>query len=206
MKEYNLADNLLHLRTNKGISQKEIAAFLGIGQAAYSKYETGQAYPKIPALIKLAKYYQTDLNNLVGFSPLSPYEKAVKHLKYVVPDIVIQKKDDGKIRCIVSRNSEHFSLKSTDIVVTEQELITCVNFADKEATRELQESYNDHFMFFFTMSMVNFRVKRYNNQAKMFDMQYSLVNEQKELEKLLKKMGTKSERKTRSDKKKDGEK
>ena len=64
-KEYCLAENLKLFRDIKGISQKEVADYLGITQAAYSKYEVGETEPKIPTLIKLAKYFETDLNQLI---------------------------------------------------------------------------------------------------------------------------------------------
>lgn len=157
-KEYNLAENLLHLRTNKGISQKEIAAYLGIKQAAYSKYEVGETEPKIPTLIKLARYYETDLNNLIGFSPLSPFEKAVKHVKYNDSDAVIRKKDN-KIVCYISRNSNGFHLKKTQLTATEQDFIECVTAADKEAVKELEEHYKDRFIMFFSSMLTLRRLK-----------------------------------------------
>ncbi len=203
MKEYSLADNLYRLRKSRGISQKEIAAYLGIKQAAYSKYETGETEPKIPTLIKLAKYYETDLNNLIGFSPLSPFEKAVKHLKHIAPDAKIKKNEDGRITCSVSRKSEMVNLKNTNLISTEEVFIKCVNFADTEAIKELQEAYNDRFIMFFTSSMTYKWIEYCGNYYG-----YKMRNEKEAVENLIKKFHIPDafiDRKTRSDKKKDGE-
>ena len=77
-KEYCLAENLKLFRDIKGISQKEVADYLGITQAAYSKYEVGETEPKIPTLIKLAKYFKTDLNQLICSNHNKEILKGVK--------------------------------------------------------------------------------------------------------------------------------
>ena len=198
MKEYNLAENLIHLRTNKGISQKEIAAYLGIKQAAYSKYEVGETEPKIPTLIKLARYYETDLNSLVGFSPLSPYEKAVKHLKYVVPNSQIKKNKDGFVTCSISRKNESMDLKNTNLISTEEDFIKCIKYADIEAIKELQQAYNDRFVIFFS-SAITYKWIEFSGSHGI-----KMRSEKEAVENLIKKLhipDSFKEHKTRSDKK-----
>ena len=198
MKEYNLAENLLHLRTNKGISQKEIAAYLGIKQAAYSKYEVGETEPKIPTLIKLARYYETDLNSLVGFFPLSHYEKAVKHLKYVVPNSQIKKNKDGFVTCSISRKNESMDLKNTNLISTEEDFIKCIKYADIEAIKELQQAYNDRFVIFFS-SAITYKWIEFSGSHG-----FKMRSEKEAVENLIKKLhipDSFKEHKTRSDKK-----
>ena len=201
MKEYNLAEHLLELRTKKKKTQKELAEFLGIKQAAYSKYEVGETEPKIPTLIKLAKYYETDLNSLVGFSPISPYEKAKNHVIYNDPNAVIRK-DGDKVVCYISRNSEGLHLNTTQLEATEQDFINCVTAADKESIKELEEHYKDRFIMFFSSMMI---LRHINKLKERGDSEF--VSKEKSFKNFMKKMSipTNDKRKARSDKK-EGEK
>lgn len=59
---------LKELRINKGISQKEIAEYLGITVAAYSLYERGNREPNITMLRKIAEYYNVSIDDILGIS------------------------------------------------------------------------------------------------------------------------------------------
>ena len=48
------------------LTQKEIADFLHIKQNTYSQYENGHRQVPIDVLIKLARYYNTSIDYLVG--------------------------------------------------------------------------------------------------------------------------------------------
>lgn len=54
------------LREDNDKTQKEIASMLGMSQTGYSKYETGENDIPTPILIKLAKYYNTSIDYLLG--------------------------------------------------------------------------------------------------------------------------------------------
>lgn len=61
------AERLRYYREKAGYNQKELAAIVGVTFAAYNKYETNDAQPKIEILVKLAHALDTDVNTLVGF-------------------------------------------------------------------------------------------------------------------------------------------
>ena len=54
------------LRDERFIPQKEIAAFLGMSQTGYSKYETGENDIPTQILLKLADFYNTSVDYLLG--------------------------------------------------------------------------------------------------------------------------------------------
>ena len=54
------------LREDKDLTQKEIAQILGMSQTGYSKYETGENDIPTAILIKLADYYHTSVDYLLG--------------------------------------------------------------------------------------------------------------------------------------------
>ena len=54
------------LRIDSDLSQKKIGEILHISQRSYSHYETGSRNIPIEMLIRLANYYDTSINYLVG--------------------------------------------------------------------------------------------------------------------------------------------
>lgn len=69
MKEINIAQTVLRKRREKGITQDELAAYIGVSKASVSKWETGQSYPDITFLPQLAAYFNISIDELVGYEP-----------------------------------------------------------------------------------------------------------------------------------------
>ena len=59
---------LRELRAEKGVTQKEVALFLGLTTKAYCFYELGKREPSIGTLIKLCDYYNVSADFLIGRS------------------------------------------------------------------------------------------------------------------------------------------
>ncbi len=55
------------LRTEKGLSQQELAEILGISQKTISGYEVGVREPNIETLIKIAIVLDTTVDDLIEF-------------------------------------------------------------------------------------------------------------------------------------------
>ena len=56
------------LRTDKDLSQKQVADVLHISQRAYADYELGNVRIPVQYLIYLAKYYNVDMNYICGIT------------------------------------------------------------------------------------------------------------------------------------------
>ena len=54
------------LREDSDLTQAQVGNFLGMSQTGYSKYETGENDIPTSILIKLAKYYNTSVDYLLG--------------------------------------------------------------------------------------------------------------------------------------------
>lgn len=63
--ELFLASNLKILRSNRKLSQEDVAGQLGMTRSSYSGYENGVAEPGIENLVKLGKFYRIPLDDLV---------------------------------------------------------------------------------------------------------------------------------------------
>ena len=57
--------SLKDLRNNKGVSQSEVARYLGISRQAYGFYETGAREASYETLLKLGEYFECSLDYLL---------------------------------------------------------------------------------------------------------------------------------------------
>ena len=55
-------EKLLALRKNKGLTQKEVAEYLGISRQAYANYETGNREPDVNTLKKLSELFNVSID------------------------------------------------------------------------------------------------------------------------------------------------
>lgn len=69
MEALNIAKNLVELRKNKGVTQEELASFIGVTKASVSKWENGQSMPDILLLPRLAAYFDVTVDSLLGYEP-----------------------------------------------------------------------------------------------------------------------------------------
>lgn len=56
------------LREDRDLTQRQVAAMLGMSQTGYSKYETGENDIPNQVLIKLAKFYDTTTDYILGLT------------------------------------------------------------------------------------------------------------------------------------------
>ena len=64
----HFSDALSKLRRDKGFSQKQAAADLGVSQALLSHYENGAREPKLEFVVKACGYYNVTADYLLGRS------------------------------------------------------------------------------------------------------------------------------------------
>jgi len=69
MKEINIAKTLIAKRKEKGITQDELANYIGVSKASVSKWETAQSYPDITFLPQLATYFNISVDELIDYAP-----------------------------------------------------------------------------------------------------------------------------------------
>lgn len=69
MKEINIARVIINKRKEKGITQEELANYIGVSSASVSKWETSQSYPDILLLPQLAAYFNISVDELIGYEP-----------------------------------------------------------------------------------------------------------------------------------------
>lgn len=60
-----LAEKLLNLRSKRGLTQEQVAKDLGLAKRSIIRYEAGDTLPRRNVLMKLAEYYEVDLDYLI---------------------------------------------------------------------------------------------------------------------------------------------
>lgn len=63
------------LREDKDLTQTQLAAMLGMSQTGYSKYETGENDIPTSILIKLANFYGTSVDYILGITDVKQQYK-----------------------------------------------------------------------------------------------------------------------------------
>ena len=67
MNQLNFSDNLTRLRREKGVTQEELATFVGVTKASVSKWETRLSMPDIMLVPALASFFDVSIDELLGY-------------------------------------------------------------------------------------------------------------------------------------------
>lgn len=69
MNTLNFSENIIRLRRKRGMTQEQLADFLGVTKASVSKWETKQSLPDLLMLPKLAAFFDVTIDQLLGYEP-----------------------------------------------------------------------------------------------------------------------------------------
>lgn len=74
-------ERIRNLREDKDLTQKQLGEFLNMSQTGYNQYETGKNDIPTKILIKLAEFYNTSVDYLLGITnEKEPYKRIKKSL------------------------------------------------------------------------------------------------------------------------------
>ena len=62
----NMYERIRALREDSDLTQTQVAEYLGMSQTGYSKYETGENSIPVDVVVKLADFYKTTTDYLLG--------------------------------------------------------------------------------------------------------------------------------------------
>ena len=78
MRHFQFSDIFTTRRKQLGVTQEQIADYIGVSRAAVSKWEKGLSYPDITLLPKLATYFNVSIDELLGYEPQLTKERIEK--------------------------------------------------------------------------------------------------------------------------------
>lgn len=73
-----IAQNLIDLRRSKNLKQSELSMEIGYSDKTISRWENGTSTPDISTLIKLAKFYDVSLEDIVNENVVEKYKEHSK--------------------------------------------------------------------------------------------------------------------------------
>ena len=79
-------NNLKYFRKKKGVTQGEVANYLGLTTTAYGHYETGRRQASSDTLAKLADYYEVTVDDLIGRGSLENVGKHPEEIPELQPE------------------------------------------------------------------------------------------------------------------------
>lgn len=71
-----LGNKIVEMRKEKNLSQEQLAEKLEVSRQTISNWENGKFYPDIDALVKISKYFNISLDNLLSYDT-----EVLKYLK-----------------------------------------------------------------------------------------------------------------------------
>lgn len=112
MKEINIAGVIINRRREKGLTQEDLANYIGVSKASVSKWETGQSYPDITFLPRLASFFNISIDDLMGYEPQMSKEDIRKLYLELSVDFTVKPFDEvlGHCREIVKKYFSCFPL------------------------------------------------------------------------------------------------
>lgn len=99
MNGMNIDKTISQLRREKGITQEELAEYIGVSKASVSKWETGHSYPDITFLPLLATFFNISIDNLVGYEPQMTKEDIRKLYLEICEDFASKPFDEIYDKC-----------------------------------------------------------------------------------------------------------
>ena len=102
-------NNLKILRKRKGVSQQDIADYLGIVRSAYGFYETGKRDPSTDILQKLSDYFEVSIDTILGREELTePFGRQIVEKPELVFEDEVMLPIVGSLRCGYGHSGEPY--------------------------------------------------------------------------------------------------
>lgn len=109
-------DVILELRTNKGLSQDELAEKIYVTRQAVSRWENGETIPNTETLKLLSKFFDVSINTLLG----SPRKLICQCCGMPLDDATLSKEPDGAFNeeyCKWCYSNGNYTYKNIDDLI-----------------------------------------------------------------------------------------
>lgn len=96
----NFNEKLIKLRKERGLSQEELGAAVGVSRQTISKWELAQSYPDFQKLVLLSDYFKISLDTLVkdiDVEDVRDKNLNEKQLSMIYKDITTAEKTVGTV-------------------------------------------------------------------------------------------------------------
>lgn len=137
-REKIMSNRLKELCSSVGLTQKELATFLGVAQPTLSGWESGRFQIDYDSLIKIADYFNTSIDYLLG--------RDLKHssLQNNIPGNHAVRSDEEKLLDVYNSLNDHYKAKFMSVAY----LLATINLANENidlntlVEQQLNKNYN----------------------------------------------------------------
>ena len=98
----SIASNIKHIREEKGLLQKQVAAHIQVDKSTYSKIEKGSREVTVIELQKMASLFGMSIDQIVNFEGEMPHEVTVQDKSMIEKVQLIDQLDDEDKKTIFS--------------------------------------------------------------------------------------------------------
>ena len=143
-------------RKQIGVTQEQIADYIGVSRAAVSKWEKGLSYPDITLLPKLATYFNVSIDELLGYEPQLTKERIEK---------------------IYAKLAKQFSEKAFEEVEQEIEQLIAEYYACFPLVMKMAQLYLNYYSKSTNPTVILQRIEQLCSRVKELSEDYQLINQ-----------------------------
>lgn len=126
-------NRIKELRIARKLSQSQLAQIIGIAQPTLSGWETGRTQIDYDNLIKLANFFETTIDYLLGMSPNMSSRVPPQYMSADTSAI------DKYFQEMAQKDDTEFVLKNTDDIKIITQLVAVLQHADEETKKAVYE-------------------------------------------------------------------
>lgn len=130
----NLAENIVRQRRIKGVTQEELADFIGVTKASVSKWETGTTTPDIQILPQIASFFDVTVDRLLGYEPQLGKEQIKLYYHRLAEEFA-----DGSFEAVMEKSEALVKRYYCCYPFLEQMAVLWMNHACLAETQERQQ-------------------------------------------------------------------
>lgn len=146
MEKLEIGEVILRLRKQKGLTQEQLANFVGVSTPAVSKWESGISYPDITMLPVLARFFSVTIDEILDYKKSLTDEEVNNILIECQNEFNNKGLEQGICLCekYINKHYSNYSLKlSISSIITLQYVIEKGEEGSKESFERTREIYED---------------------------------------------------------------
>lgn len=132
--EQHIGKNIQTLRKERGVSQGDLAAALGVTVQAVSKWETGKANPDLFQLPRLADYFRVSIDRLFGRESPAPPRRRARIQPLISVLIPVYQVEEYLRRCldsVLAQTYPNLEILLVDDGSTDHSPVICQEYMEK---------------------------------------------------------------------------
>ena len=112
MKELKIGEKIIECRRQQGITQDDLAQYMGVSKASVSKWETSTSYPDITLLPRIASYFSITVDELLGYEPQMSKRQIRSSIQQLSQNFLSEPFVTAKQKCVELTQAAWFKIRN----------------------------------------------------------------------------------------------